>query len=183
MSHRPRQAIAGVSGRRPVAGVMGAGDGASGADIQLAERLGELLAEAGFVVLTGGRDVGVMAAATRGAKRVGGSVTVGVLPGSGGTVAQGLDIAIFTGLGHSRNTVNVFSSDVVFAIGTGGPGTASEVAIAIKAKKPLVLLAPATEAVAFFRKLEPGLHVAVTPEEALEIALSRLSPSRPRPTS
>lgn len=96
-----------VSGRRPVAGVMGAGDGASGADIRLAERLGELLAAAGFVVLTGGRDVGVMAAATRGAKKVPKSLTVGVLPGNGGPVAQGLDVVIFTGLGLARNAVNI----------------------------------------------------------------------------
>lgn len=168
---------------RPVAGVMGAGDHASGADVRLAERLGELLAAAGFVVLTGGRDVGVMAAATRGAKKVPGSLTVGVLPGNGGPVAQGLDVIIFTGLGLARNAVNILSSDIVVAVGTGGSGTASEVAIAIKTRKPLVLLAPPPKAEAFFRTLDPGLRVAATPEEAVEAALETLSPSEPRPTS
>jgi uncharacterized protein (TIGR00725 family) len=172
-----------VSGRRPVAGVMGAGDGASGADIRLAERLGELLAAAGFVVLTGGRDVGVMAAATRGAKKVRDSLTIGILPGTGGAVAQGLDVVIFTGLGLARNAVNILSSDVVVTVGTGGPGTASEVAIAIRAKKPLVLLAPPPEAEAFFRTLDPGLRVAATPEDAVEATLETMSPSEPRPTS
>lgn len=162
---------------------MGAGDDAREADILLAERLGELLARAGFVVLTGGRDAGVMAAATRGAKKVPGSLTVGVLPGNGGPVAEGLDIAIFTGLGHSRNAVNILSSDVVVAVGSGGPGTASEVAIAIKTKKPLVLLAPTPEAEAFFRKLDPMLCVIATPEEAVGAALERLPPSRLPPTS
>jgi predicted Rossmann-fold nucleotide-binding protein len=93
-----------VSARRPVAGVMGAGDGASGADILLAERLGELLARAGFVVLTGGRDAGVMAAATRGAKRVPESLTVGVLPGNGGPVAEGLELG-FVGVVQQASAV------------------------------------------------------------------------------
>jgi uncharacterized protein (TIGR00725 family) len=172
-----------VSGRRPVVGVMGAGDGASPADIRLAETLGELLAAAGFVVLTGGRDAGVMAAATRGARRVPGSLTVGVLPGSGGPVAEGLDVAIFTGLGHSRNAVNILSSDVVVAVGSGGPGTASEVGIAIKAKRPLVLLAPPPQAEAFFRTLDPALCVVATPEETVRAVLDRLPPSRRSLTS
>lgn len=162
---------------------MGAGDDAREADILLAERLGELLARAGFVVLTGGRDAGVMAATMRGAKKVPGSLTVGVLPGNGGPVAQGLDVVIFTGLGLARNAVNILSSDVVVAVGIGGPGTASEVAIAIRAKKPLVLLAPPPEAEAFFRTLDPGLRVAATPEEAVEATLETMAPSEPRPTS
>jgi uncharacterized protein (TIGR00725 family) len=162
---------------------MGAGEGARKADIRLAGRLGALLARAGFVVLTGGREVGVMAAATRGAKRVRGSLTVGVLPGKGGPAAPGLDVAIYTGMGHARNAVNVLSSDLIIAVGSGGAGTAAEVAIAIKAGKPLVLLAPSREAESFFRKLEPGIAVAATPEEALEIGRSRLAASGPFPIS
>ncbi len=166
-----------------MAGVMGAGHGARSADVRLAERVGELLARAGFVVLTGGRDAGVMSAATRGAKKVPGSLTVGVLPGSGGRAAKDLDVAIYTGLGHSRNVVNVLSSDVVIAVGRGGAGTASEIALALKAGRPLILLAPSKEAGAFFRTLGAGLPVAVTPEKAVRIARSRLLASRPRSTS
>jgi uncharacterized protein (TIGR00725 family) len=172
-----------MSSRRPVAGVMGAGDGARAADVRLAERLGELLARAGFVVLTGGREVGVMAAAARGAKKVPGSLTVGILPGDGGPAAAGLDVVIRTGMGHARNAVNVLSSDVVVAVGRGGAGTASEVAIALKTGRPLILLAPAGEAEAFFRALDPRIAVAATPEEALEIARTRRSASRSRITS
>ena len=169
-------------GRRPVAGVMGAGEGARRADIRRAERLGELLARAGFVVLTGGRDAGVMAAAIRGAKKVPGSLTVGVLPGAGGAAAEGLDIVIYTGLGHSRNAVNVLTSDLIVAVGEGGAGTASEISIALKTARPVILLAPAKEAEAYFRTLDRRLSVAATPEEALRIARSRLSASRRRPT-
>ncbi len=157
---------------------MGAGDQARGKDLRLAERLGELLARAGFVVLTGGRDAGVMAAATRGAGRVRGSLKVGILPGTGGPVAPGLDVAVFTGLGHSRNAVNVLTSDVVFAVGAGGPGTASETAIAIKTGKPLVLLAPTRAAAAFFRSLGGDLAVARTPGEAVALARRRLGSRR-----
>lgn len=45
-----------VPARRPVLGIMGAGEGASANDLRLAEELGELAARAGWVVLTeGGR--------------------------------------------------------------------------------------------------------------------------------
>ncbi|HET9796200.1 MAG TPA: hypothetical protein VFS34_17265, partial [Thermoanaerobaculia bacterium] len=56
--------------RRPVLGIMGAGEKASPRDVQLAEELGELAARAGWIVLTGGRDTGIMDAALRGAKGV-----------------------------------------------------------------------------------------------------------------
>jgi uncharacterized protein (TIGR00725 family) len=167
-----------VSGRRPVAGVMGAGDHARDPDILLAERLGQLLAGAGFVVLTGGRDSGVMAAATRGAKKISGSLAVGILPGNAGAVAPGLDVAIFTGMGHSRNALNVLSSDVVIAVGEGGPGTASEIAIALKTKKPVVLLSPTRAAEAFFRSLDPDVLVAETPEETVELVRGRVASLR-----
>jgi uncharacterized protein (TIGR00725 family) len=155
--------------RRPVIGVMGAGENAVAADCALAERLGELVARHGWVLLTGGRDAGVMAAANRGAKCVAGSVTVGVLPTESGPVSPDVDIAVFTGLGNARNAVNVLSSQVVVACGSGGPGTASEVALALKAGRPVVLLAPAPEAEAFFRTLGGRLFTAHTAEEAIAV--------------
>jgi predicted Rossmann-fold nucleotide-binding protein len=56
---------------------MGAADGAA-EHVADAERLGELFARAGWVVLTGGRPLGVMEAALRGAKKVEGSLTIGI---------------------------------------------------------------------------------------------------------
>ena len=76
--------------------------------------LGRLIAQEGWVVLTGGRDCGVTDAASRGAKAVGGSITVGVLPDGHRSEAtsDAADIAIFTGMGDARNAINVQSSDV-----------------------------------------------------------------------
>ena len=152
--------------QRIIIGVMGAGEGATANDIAAAERLGELIAREGWIVLTGGRDAGVMAAATRGAKRIAGSITVGVLPTESGDVAQGVDIPIFTGLGNARDAINVLSSRVVITCGTLSPGTTIEAAFAVKLGKPLILLMPNAEAEAFFR----SALVARTPEEAIRLA-------------
>lgn len=125
--------------RRPVVGVMG-GARASDEVLAEAERLGEAIAENGWVLLNGGRDAGVMRASARGARRAGGLV-VGVLPGRGDEagVAEGVEVAVFTGMGEARNHVNVLSSDVVVAL-PGGAGTLSEAALAVKAGTPLVLV-------------------------------------------
>ncbi len=152
---------------------MGAGDGASAADCRLAERLGGQLAARGWAVLTGGRPVGVMAAAVRGAKRVSGSLTIGVLPTAAGPAVSDLDIAIFTGLGDARNAVNVLSSDVVVACGAGGPGTASEIALALKARKPVVLLRPPDAARKFFGSLPGRVFVAASVDEAVDLIVRR----------
>jgi hypothetical protein len=153
---------------------MGAGEEATEADVALAERLGELVAAEGWVVLTGGRDAGVMAAASRGAKRVAGSLTVGILPSASGTTAPDVDVAIFTGMGNARNAINVLSSDVVVAIGAGGPGTASEVALALKSAKPVILLAPTEAMEKFFRSLSSDVRVASSAEDVAALLRERL---------
>jgi uncharacterized protein (TIGR00725 family) len=152
---------------RIVIGVMGAGEHARQADIVHAERLGELIAREKWVLLTGGRDAGVMAAAVRGAGRVSGSLTVGILPTDSGPTAPGLDIPIFTGLGNARNAINVLSSRVVITCGTLTPGTLSEAALALKVSRPLVLLAPNPEAEAFFSSLGEPVSIVQSPEEAI----------------
>jgi uncharacterized protein (TIGR00725 family) len=106
----------------------------------LARAVGRGVAERGAVLLTGGR-TGVMEEASRGAREAGG-LTVGILPGA--TTADSppnafVDVALLTGLGEGRNWVNVCASDALIAIG-GGFGTLSEIALALKARKPLVLL-------------------------------------------
>jgi uncharacterized protein (TIGR00725 family) len=155
--------------RRPVIGVMGAGEGASDRDVLLAERLGELVAAQGWVLLTGGRPVGVMEAASRGAHRVPGSLVVGILPSESGDVSPDVDVAVFTGLGSARNAINVLSSSIVVVCGTGGAGTASEAALALKLGRPLVLLAPSLEAESFLRSLGARIFSAQTPESVIAI--------------
>lgn len=153
--------------RRLVIGVMGAGEGALPAHLALAEQLGEAIAGRGWVLLTGGRPVGVMDAASRGAKRVADSLVIGVLPDAAGPVSPHVDVAIYTDMGQARNVVNVLSSDVIVAIGVTGAGTASEVALAIKADKPVILLAPLAEAAAFFDTLGGQVMVAATVDEVI----------------
>jgi uncharacterized protein (TIGR00725 family) len=162
--------------RRPVIGVMGASE-AEAVLLDAARRLGRLAAEAGWVVLTGGRPVGVMEAACAGAKTVPGSLTIGILPtGPEGPVSAFVDVAVFTGLGEARNAVNVLSSDVVVACGVEGAGTASEVALALKAGRPTVLLAPTPSAAAFFGGMvaKGVLHAVETPEAAIALVEEQL---------
>src|SRR5690242_11770324 len=157
--------------RRPVIGVMGSG-APRPATLHTARALGGLLAGAGWIVLTGGLPAGVMEAAAAGARSVPGSLTVGVLPsGPDGPVSPEIDVALFTGIGEARNVINVLSSDVVVACGVEGPGTASEVALALRLARRTVLLAADPTALAFYRTLAgPGaLHEADTPEAAVEL--------------
>jgi uncharacterized protein (TIGR00725 family) len=150
---------------------MGPGEGACLLDLEAAFRLGQSLAEAGWVVLSGGRDAGVMREVNRGAKTVPGSLTVGILPSASSPVAAGVDVTIVTEMHNARNNINVLSSHVVIAFGDGGPGTASEVALALKAGKPVILLGADELSRRFFERLGAGKVIAVaTPEEAVEAA-------------
>jgi uncharacterized protein (TIGR00725 family) len=135
-----------------------------------ARRLGRLLAERGWILLTGGRPAGVMSAACAGAKEIPGSMTLGILPGVAGA-GPDVDVAVFTGLGDARNAINVLTSDVVIACGVEGPGTASEVALALKAEKPVILLGAAAAARTFFRELGVGRRLleADTPEDVVRL--------------
>ncbi|NEO28595.1 MAG: cytochrome [Kamptonema sp. SIO4C4] len=140
--------------RKPMIGVMGPGLAATAWDLENAYALGLLIAQANWGLLTGGRNVGVMAAANRGAKEAGG-LTVGVLPNADTRhISEFVDVAICTDLGNGRNNVNVLSSDVVIACGMG-LGTASEVALALKNGKSVILLTEMTASHAFFRQLAP----------------------------
>jgi uncharacterized protein (TIGR00725 family) len=80
-----------------------------------------------------------MAASAAGAKDHGG-ITVGILPDEQGEhVCPRIDIPIITGMGNARNCINVLSSDVIVAC-HGGTGTLSEIALALKSGKPVILL-------------------------------------------
>jgi uncharacterized protein (TIGR00725 family) len=148
---------------------MGASE-AGPARLATARELGRRLAEQGWIVLTGGRPAGVMAAATAGAKTVPGSLTLGILPSAAGDVGPDVDVAVFTGMGEARNAINVLTSDVVVACGVEGPGTASEVALALRAGKPVVLLQPSPAASAFVREV-----AAAVAGRALEVASAALA--------
>jgi hypothetical protein len=163
--------------RKPVIGVMG---GAIVTDdvYAMATELGRLVAERGWVLLNGGRNNGVMAASAAGASAAGGTV-IGILPDRTTDAASpDLDIAVVTGLGDGRNVINVLSSDVVVAC-PGGLGTLSEIALALKNGKPVIVLARRVE-----RELEPfftsgRLQLAKSPDEAVAIAVDILARRAP----
>ena len=114
---------------------MGAGD-ATEAQRSAAEETGRLLAEAGAIVVTGGRE-GVMEAASKGARDAGG-LTLGILPGPDRREANRyVQVAVPTGMGEARNALVVRAADGLIAIG-GEWGTLSEIALARKGGKPVV---------------------------------------------
>ena len=133
---------------------MGPGEQATATDLQNAYELGKLIAQQGWVLLTGGRNVGVMDAANQGAKSANG-LTVGILPGNNtNDVSESVDLAIITDLGNARNNINVLSADVVIACGMSA-GTAAEIALALKANKKVILLNNNQESKLFFQRLSP----------------------------
>ena len=104
--------------------------------LALAREVGARLARDGVVVLTGGLD-GVMAAAAQGAREAGG-VSVGLLPGADAAAGdEYLSVALPTGLGQARNALLVQAADGLISIG-GSWGTLSEIALATRARKPVV---------------------------------------------
>jgi len=117
--------------------VIGAGQGEEEV-LRDAEEVGRRIAEAGAVLVCGGR-TGVMEAASRGASEAGGTV-LGVLPTSDPEDANPyVTHVIATGIGHARNLVVVGSGDAVIAIG-GEWGTLSEIAFARRLERPVIAL-------------------------------------------
>lgn len=157
-----------------VIGVMGAGESATPVDLELAYELGRQIALCGWVTLSGGRDVGVMDAVSRGAKQENG-LTIGILPHQCSSMSAAIDIPIVTDLGNGRNNVNVLSSRVVVACGMGA-GTASEVALAIKARKTVILLNVDHISQQFFQQLSQERVIVVGDvEQAIEAIHQRIA--------
>ncbi len=104
--------------------------------LKLAEQVGEKIAQAGYVLVCGGR-FGVMEAACKGAKNADG-LTVGILPGDSRCEANSfVDIPIVTGMGIGRNIIVIRSSEAVIAI-DGHFGTLSEIAYALQLGIPVI---------------------------------------------
>jgi uncharacterized protein (TIGR00725 family) len=157
--------------------VSGGGDAGPEA-CRVAEEVGRELARRGAVVVTGGLG-GVMAAASRGAKKEQGT-TVGILPGDDRADANPwVDVAVATGLGEGRNVVLVRTADAVVAV-AGEFGTLSEMALALRAGKPVVGLAT-WELVRDGQPVE-AVVVVGTPAEAAERAVALATARREPPT-
>lgn len=149
---------------RPIVAVCGAGAGDQ-RTLEAAEKVGRALALSGAILICGGLG-GVMAAAAKGAKANGG-LTIGLLPGSNRQEANRyIDIPLATGLGHARNYLIVRAAQSVIAL-PGGPGTLSEIALALKMGKTVIGLDAWSEV--------KGVTGADEPEEAVRLALDSLS--------
>ncbi|OUL37282.1 TIGR00725 family protein [Nostoc sp. T09] len=161
--------------RKIIVGVMGPGEKATANDLENAYELGCLIAQQGWILLTGGRNAGVMDAANKGAKSANG-LTLGILPKNDrDSISNDVDIAIFTDMGNARNNINVLSSDVVIACGMGA-GTASEIALALKGDKPVILLNNDAESKVFFKKLSPeNVYIVESVVDAIATAKVILS--------
>jgi hypothetical protein len=146
------------------------GSSATPEEAALAEGVGQALAQAGALLICGGRG-GVMEAACRGAQKAGG-LTIGVLPGGDRSEANRyVEIAIATGIGYARNAIIVRTADGVIAVG-GSYGTLSEIGLALAYDKPLVGLG--TWDVARKGHAEVPIARAGTAEDAVRMILARV---------
>jgi len=147
---------------------MGPGNNPEEQDLQAAYELGKMIARHGWVLLTGGRSAGVMEAASKGAREEGG-LTVGILPGEDRKqMSEFVDIPILTGMGSARNNINVLTADVIVGCGVG-MGTTSEIMLALKANKHVILLNQTDVALGFLNSLESDLlHEASSVSDAME---------------
>ena len=141
--------------------------------LKTAERVGELIAERGAILVCGGRG-GIMKAACKGAKKKNG-ITVGILPGNKSDANEFIDIPIATDLGNLRNYLVVKSADAVIGIG-GRWGTLNEISFAMILEKPLVLIKNTGGCVEniidnkILQDVESRYYIADIAEEAVEKA-------------
>ena len=142
--------------------IIGPGQRAAPDEVALAIEVGRLVAQRGWIVVTGGLG-GVMAGAARGCEEVGG-VSLGLLPGEDRSGANPhLQVTIPTGLGEMRNALLVRTADAIIAIGRSW-GTVSEVALACRTGVPVVVI----DAPTLFDEVSRGEDVA--PRHAADAA-------------
>ena len=160
---------------RHTVGVMGSGSDEHEED---SRAVGELLAELGVNLLTGGGP-GVMLAVSRAFTRHPGrrGIAIGIIPCASeddrmtpkpGYPNEFVELPIFTHLPHSglqgthdlsRNHINVLSCSAIIAL-PGGDGTASEVSLALKYGKPIAAYSANGRLLEPFPEVVPRLHSA-----------------------
>lgn len=140
-----------TSERKRLIGVMGSSRSQVGGSsekrlIRLAQRLGQVIADHGCVLVTGAT-TGFTDIVSR-AARQSGCLSIGISPASSreehtsrySLPDDGVDVIVYTGFGlKGRNVINVRSSDVVIIFG-GGIGTLNEFTIAYDEGKVIGVL-------------------------------------------
>ena len=135
--------------------------------LKIAERVGELIAKSGNVLINGGLS-GVMEYAAKGANEAGG-IVVGILPGYDHRESNKYTtIPIPTGIGFARNFLIIRACHSLIAI-DGSNGTISESSFAISEGKSVISL----DSIELKpkRKWEGTFIVASSPEDAVEKAI------------
>ena len=138
----------------------------------MAFEVGQEIAKRKAVTLTGG-GLGVMEAALKGAKKEGG-VTLAIVPWeSMSKVNNYADIVVATGIGWSRNSINLNSCDGAIIV-QGGAGTLNEATYGYMMSKPIVALTTSggmAEEISdkyFDERKTEFVYGAVTPKEAVK---------------
>ncbi|SHG84956.1 hypothetical protein SAMN04488109_2125 [Chryseolinea serpens] len=141
-----------MSPSKVIIGVLGPGENATPDENIMAFDLGKAIAKQGWITLTGGRSFGIMDAALKGATE-GGGLTIGILPGENEKGSSDhAQIKIVTSMGSGRNYISVLSCHVMVVLGMAA-GTASEVALALKSKKKIILLNQDEITIRFFKNI------------------------------
>ena len=137
---------------KTIIGIMGPGSTASSKDLENAFKIGKFCASKKWITITGGRNEGVMNEALKGAKENGG-LTLGILPSDDqSTFSEYLDIPICTNMRSGRNYLNALTSNIVVICGIDA-GTSSEISLAIKSNKQVILVGLDSETNNFYKKL------------------------------
>ena len=103
---------------------------------QLAHDIGKIVAKMGAILVCGGLE-GVMEAAAKGCQQAGGT-TIGLLPGISKSDANPyIDIALPTTIGFARNAMVACCADIIVAL-AGSHGTSCEISYGLVYKKPVI---------------------------------------------
>lgn len=120
--------------RKKIVGVIGTAN-ATADELKIAEEVGRLIAERGWIIVNGGLG-GVMEAASRGAADAGG-VVVGIIPQADASLAnQYVHIPIATNMGFARNAIIAHTAQALIAVG-GAYGTLTEISMGLNLGRPV----------------------------------------------
>lgn len=138
-------------------------------DLINAYQLGKYCAENDYITLTGGLKYGVMNEALKGAKENGG-LTIGIMPTDDKSeYSKYADIPIITTMKAGREYIEILTSDTIIACGISA-GTSSEISLAIKPKKKIILVGLDEYVNNFYNSLAPNqVFVAKDYKEAVKI--------------
>ena len=107
--------------------------------------------------------------ALKGAKQQGG-LTLGIMPTDDKTeFSEYVYLPIITTMEAGRNYIEILTSDIIVACGISA-GTSSEISLAIKSKKEIILVGLSEEVNNFYRNLAPNqVFIAKDYREAIKI--------------